>query len=66
MFFQKLYVRIWAAVVLAVAVLAFLVGLAWRMNVEPPLHEVVVRNPQGEVIGRGNARRMHPPPSAPW
>ncbi len=65
MFFQRLYVRIWAAIVLAVAVLAFLVGLAWRMNVEPPLREVVARNPQGEVIGRGNARRMHPPPPAP-
>ena len=62
MFFQKLYVRIWAAVVLAVAVLTFLVGVAWRMNVEPPLREVVVRNPQGEVIGHGSARRMHPPP----
>jgi signal transduction histidine kinase len=62
MFFQKLYVRIWAAVVLAVAVLTFLVGMAWRMNAEPPLREVVVRNPQGEVIGHGSARRMHPPP----
>ena len=65
MFFQKLYVRIWAAVVLAVAVLTFLVGVAWRMNAEPPLREVVVRNSQGEVIGQGSARRMHPPPS-PW
>jgi signal transduction histidine kinase len=65
MFFQKLYVRIWAAVVLAVAVLTFLVGVAWRMNAEAPLREVVVRNPQGEVIGHGNARRMHPPPPGP-
>jgi signal transduction histidine kinase len=65
MFFQKLYVRIWAAVVLAVAVLAFLVGLAWRMNVEPPLREVVVRNAQGDVIGHGRARRIHPPPLVP-
>ena len=65
MFFQKLYVRIWAAVVLAVAVLTFLVGVAWRMNAEPPLREVVVRNPQGDVIGRGSARRMHPPPFGP-
>ena len=61
MFFQKLYVRIWAAVVLAVVVLTLLVGLVWRMNVEPPLREVVVRNPQGEVIGRGSPQRMHPP-----
>jgi signal transduction histidine kinase len=64
MFFQKLYVRIWAAVVLAVAVLTFLVGVAWRMNAEPPLREVVVRNTQGEVIGHGSARRMRPPPPA--
>jgi hypothetical protein len=64
MFFQRLYVRIWAAVVLAVAVLTFLVGVAWRMNAEPPLREVVVRNAQGEVIGHGNARRMRPPPPA--
>jgi signal transduction histidine kinase len=48
-----------------VAVLAFLVGLAWRMNVEPPLREVVVRNAQGDVIGHGRARRMHPPPLVP-
>ena len=65
MFFQKLYVRIWAAVVLAVAVLTFLVGWAWRLNTEPPLREVVVRNPQGEVIGHGSARRMRVPPPAP-
>ena len=62
---NKLYIRIWLAVVLAVAVLTFLVGWAWRMAAEPPLREVVVRNSQGEVIGHGNARRMHPPPP-PW
>ncbi len=53
---QKLYVRIWLAVVLAVAVLTLLVGWAWRMASEPPLREVVVRNAQGEVIGNGHAR----------
>ena len=56
MFFQRLYVRIWLAVVAAVAVLTFLVGMAWRMHAEPPLREVVVRNSQGEVIGRASAR----------
>ncbi|MEI7514254.1 MAG: ATP-binding protein [Betaproteobacteria bacterium] len=60
MFFQKLYVRIWLAVVLAVAVLTFLVGAAWRLAAEPPLREVVVRNAAGEVIGSGSARAMHP------
>ena len=53
---QKLYVRIWLAVVLAVAVLTLLVGYAWRMTAEPPLREVVVRNAAGEVIGSGQAR----------
>jgi signal transduction histidine kinase len=54
--FQKLYVRIWLAVVLAVAVLTLLVGYAWRMTAEPPLRMVVVRNAAGEVIGSGHAR----------
>jgi signal transduction histidine kinase len=61
-FLQKLYVRIWLAVVLAVAVLTFLVGWAWRMTAEPPLREVVVRNAAGEVIGNGQARLGHAPP----
>ncbi len=54
--FQKLYVRIWLAVVLAVAVLTLLVGWAWRMTTEPPLRHVVVRNAAGEVIGIGQVR----------
>ena len=61
MFFQKLYVRIWLAVVGTVAVLTLLVGFAWRMAVEPPLREVVVRDAQGQVIGSGQ-RRPGPPP----
>jgi len=60
MLFHKLYVRIWLAVVLAVGVLTFLVGFAWRMAAEPPLREVVVRNIQGEVIGGGSARALRP------
>lgn len=57
---QKLYVRIWLAVVLAVAVLTFMAGVVWRMAAEPPLREVVVRNVQGEVIGSGSAHMMRP------
>lgn len=56
MFFKKLYVRIWLAVVLAVAVLTLLVGWAWRLAAEPPLREVVVRNEAGQIIGQGQAR----------
>jgi signal transduction histidine kinase len=58
---QKLYVRIWLAVVLAVAVLTLLVGWAWRATTEPPLREVVVRNAQGDVIGAGHMRLGHRP-----
>jgi signal transduction histidine kinase len=53
---NKLYVRIWLAVVLAVAVLTLLVGWAWRMAADPPLRDVVVRNQAGDVVGQGQAR----------
>ncbi len=61
MFLQKLYVRIWLAVVGTVAVLTLLVGFAWRMAVEPPLREVVVRDAQGQVIGSGQRQPGVPP-----
>jgi signal transduction histidine kinase len=63
---QKLYVRIWLAVVLAVAVLTLLVGYAWRMTAEPPLREVVVRNEAGEVIGSGQAHMGRGPDGNSW
>jgi len=53
---NRLYLRIWLAVVLAVAVLTLLVGWAWRMASDPPLREVVARNQAGEIIGHGRAR----------
>ena len=63
---NKLYIRIWLAVVLAVAVLTLLVGWAWRMAADPPLREVVVRNQAGDVIGSGYARmRRFGNPTAP-
>ena len=39
-FFNRLYVRIWLAVVLSVAVLIFLVGWAWRESAEHKLAEL--------------------------
>ena len=60
MFLQKLYIRIWLAVVLTVAVLTLLTGWVWRMSTEPPLREVVVRNETGDVIGSGQAHRSRP------
>ena len=58
---NRLYIRIWLAVVLAVAVLTFLVGWAWRMAADAPLREVVARNQAGEVIGHGQPRMRHGP-----
>lgn len=64
-FFNRLYVRIWLAVVFAVAVLIFLVGWAWRLSAEheqaeqsraPAPREVIVRNAAGEVIGTAQTR----------
>ena len=66
MFFERLYIRIWLAVVLAVAVLTLLVGYAWRMTAEPPLREVVVRNAAGEIIGTGRVRFGRPPAASGW
>ncbi len=59
-----LYVRIWLAVVLAVAVLSLLSGWIMRMTAEPPLREVVVRNAAGETVGQGRAR-LRPPDGLP-
>lgn len=56
--FNKLYLRIWLAVVLAVAVLTLLVGWVWRLAAEPPLRDVVVRDESGQIIGRGLPRGM--------
>lgn len=59
---NKLYLRIWLAVVLAVAVLTLLVGWAWRMAADPPLREIVARNAAGDIIGHGRARLGPGPP----
>ena len=63
-FFNRLYVRIWLAVVMAVALLTLLVGWAWRQSAErqmaetnamPVVREVVVKNAAGETIGTATA-----------
>ena len=64
---KHLYLRIWLAVVLGVAVLMTFVGWAWHLSVEhnaanPPQREWVVRNAQGEVLASTNAR---PQPGTP-
>ena len=59
-FSQRLYLRIWLAVVAAVVVLMLTVGMAWRASVEhnaaPPLREWVVRDAQGQLLASRSAR----------
>ena len=58
-FTSKLYVRIWLAVVVTVAVLTFAVAGVWRYAKEPPqlpIRELVVRNKAGEVIGNAQTK----------
>jgi signal transduction histidine kinase len=55
---SRLYLRIWLAVVAAVAVLSLLLGWAWRLTRDergPPPRELVLRNEAGEVIGQGRS-----------
>ncbi|MFM2035843.1 MAG: hypothetical protein RL459_1108 [Pseudomonadota bacterium] len=57
--FKHLYVRIWLAVLLTVAVLTLLVGWIWHLSTEPPLRDVVIRDISGQVIGQGRPRPGH-------
>ena len=53
---MRLHTRLWLASVLAFAIFTLLVSWVVRQTTEPPLRAVVVRDPQGEVIGSGQAR----------
>jgi two-component system, OmpR family, sensor kinase len=57
-----LYLRIWLAVLLAVAVLTIAFGWLWRVNSSDiPPREVIIRNEAGEVLGQVNARPLRIP-----
>ena len=57
-----LYLRIWIAVVVAVAVLTIAFGYLWRMNAEQaPEREVIIRNEAGDVLGQVKARPVRTP-----
>ena len=60
-FHQRLYLRIWLAVVAAVAVLTLVAGWLSRMEAEHeraqrPGREIVVRNQAGDIIGQDRVR----------
>ena len=57
-----LYLRIWLAVVVAVAVLTIAFGWLWRVsNEQVPEREVIIRNEAGEVIGQDKTRPVRDP-----
>jgi len=56
----RLYLKIWAAVVIAVAVVIAAATWMTRQIGEPPLREVVVRNQSGDIVGRGQAILIPP------
>lgn len=64
---RRLYLRIWLAVIVAVAVVILAAGWAWRETVRfnrlqaPPPREVTVRNPAGELIGSALAQPARTP-----
>ena len=71
-FSQRLYLRIWLAVVLGVAILTLLVGWAWKeaaeqnarnqTQVNQIAREIVLTDPDGQVIAQGSATRAPTPP----
>jgi signal transduction histidine kinase len=63
---QRLYLRIWLAVVAALAVMALLVAWIWTEQVEHdrsqrPGREIIVRNSEGNVIGQAAGRGVRVP-----
>jgi signal transduction histidine kinase len=59
-FMNRLYARIWLAVVLSIASLSLLSTWIMKIYREPPLKEVVVRSDQGVILGQGLVR-LHKP-----
>ncbi|MBU0747456.1 MAG: HAMP domain-containing protein [Gammaproteobacteria bacterium] len=67
-FSRRLYLRIWLAVVGGMAVLTLTVGWAWRIAEEqkvqntqpfvPPSREMVLRDPEGNLVLRGLSSRQ--------
>jgi len=55
-FTNRLYARIWLAVVLSIASLSLLSTWIMKIYREPPLKEVVVRSDQGVILGQGPVR----------
>jgi two-component system, OmpR family, sensor kinase len=76
-FHKRLYLRIWLAVVAAVAVLALVASALWRIEAdreraerereraERPGREIVLRNQSGEIVGQARVRPTRVPGQGP-
>ena len=63
---QRLYLRIWLAIVAAVVVLTLLFAWLWRLEIEHergqrPAREITLRNANGELIGQSVSRPLRGP-----
>jgi len=66
---QRLYLRIWLAIVVAVALLALAVGWLWQVALDSQREqaltrverEIVLRNSAGDVVGQAPARAVRVP-----
>ena len=63
---QRLYLRIWLAVVAAIVLLTLIFGWIWRQEAERertqrPGREIILRDAQGEVLGIAQARPLRVP-----
>jgi len=63
-----LYLRVWLAVIAAVAVLTIVFGLLWetyreqvRAEQAPPPREIILRDATGQVLGQGTLQRPRGP-----
>jgi signal transduction histidine kinase len=69
LFGQRLYLRIWLAIVMAVGLLALAVGWLWQVALDTQREqannrterEIVLRNSAGEVVGQAPARAVRVP-----
>lgn len=63
---QRLYFRVWLAVVAAIVLLTLIFGWIWRVEAEReraqrPGREIILRNAQGEVLGQAQTRGTRVP-----
>ncbi len=67
---QRLYLRIWLAVVATVVLMLLVVGWLWRIDAEQeramrPGREIVVRDSAGNILGQAPARPIRTPGQPP-